>query len=133
MEQISNADEHYHYRICDDDNFDLCQACVDRGIHCHDEDHLMVKRLVENGEPIETTEQIGPKIHRSPSRPEAVTETLKTWSFRLLIQVSSLSSIIREIFADFRLADDQGSESIDISDKDDEQQYSDNESENEEQ
>jgi hypothetical protein len=73
---IFNSDEHYHCSICDDGDFDLCQVCVDRGIHCHDNEHLMVKRLVENGEPIETAERIGPKSSRLPSGLEAVTETL---------------------------------------------------------
>jgi hypothetical protein len=36
----------------------------------------MVKRLVENGEPIETAERIGPKSSRLPSGLEAVTEAL---------------------------------------------------------
>jgi len=55
-------DEHYHCSICDDGDFDLCQACVDDGVLCEGNGHWMIKRFVKNGKVINsTTETIAPK------------------------------------------------------------------------
>ncbi|KAE9577854.1 hypothetical protein CGMCC3_g6271 [Colletotrichum fructicola] len=56
-------DAHYHCSTCDDGDFDLCQDCVDQGITCYGADHWLIKRIVKNGQIINsTTETIAPKI-----------------------------------------------------------------------
>ncbi|TEA17139.1 Next to BRCA1 gene 1 protein [Colletotrichum sidae] len=53
---------HYHCSTCDDGDFDLCQNCVDQGITCYGADHWLIKRIVKNGQIINsTTETIAPK------------------------------------------------------------------------
>ncbi|KAI9823153.1 MAG: hypothetical protein M1832_002596 [Thelocarpon impressellum] len=53
---------HYHCSICDDGDFDLCQACVDAGVLCHGEDHWLIKRFVQDHKVINsTTETIAPR------------------------------------------------------------------------
>lgn len=55
-------DEHYHCSICDDGDFDLCQACIDSGVLCGGEGHWMIKRFVKNGRVItSTTETLAPR------------------------------------------------------------------------
>ena len=34
---------YYHCNSCRMGDFDLCQSCYDRGIHCHDDEHLLVE------------------------------------------------------------------------------------------
>jgi len=56
------SNEHYHCSICDDNDYDLCKACVDAGVHCPGEGHWLVKRFVQNGQVVcSTTERIAPK------------------------------------------------------------------------
>lgn len=47
--KILNWDAHYHCSICYDDDFDICQECVDKGVHCSSDEHQLVKRCVKNG------------------------------------------------------------------------------------
>ncbi|KAK2065555.1 hypothetical protein LY76DRAFT_611470 [Colletotrichum caudatum] len=55
-------DAHYHCSTCDDGDFDLCQNCVDQGITCYGADHWLIKRIVKNGQIVNsTTETIAPK------------------------------------------------------------------------
>ncbi|CCF34677.1 hypothetical protein CH063_01183 [Colletotrichum higginsianum] len=55
-------DAHYHCSTCDDGDFDLCQNCVDQGITCYGADHWLIKRVVKNGQIMNsTTETIAPK------------------------------------------------------------------------
>lgn len=42
-------DIHYHCTKCDDDDFDLCLACVESGITCYGPDHWLVKRFKKDG------------------------------------------------------------------------------------
>lgn len=42
--------EHSHCEQCDLGDFDLCNACVEKGAHCKDEGHWMIKRVFKNGE-----------------------------------------------------------------------------------
>ena len=42
-------DAHYHCDICDNNDFDLCSACVDSGIHCDVDDHFLIKRTIVDG------------------------------------------------------------------------------------
>jgi next to BRCA1 gene 1 protein len=54
--------EHYHCNTCDDGDYDLCKACVDRGIHCPNADHWLIKRTIKDGNVVNsTTETILPK------------------------------------------------------------------------
>jgi next-to-BRCA1 protein 1 len=56
-------DAHYHCSTCDDGDFDLCQSCVDRGITCYSDDHWLIKRIMNNGQIVNsTTETIAPKL-----------------------------------------------------------------------
>jgi ankyrin repeat protein len=57
--RIPDSDPHYHCSICDDDDFDICQKCVDEGIWCHGDSHRLVKRLIKDGECINITAQDG--------------------------------------------------------------------------
>ncbi|KAI9824638.1 MAG: hypothetical protein M1819_000839 [Sarea resinae] len=53
---------HFHCSICDDGDFDLCQSCVEGGVLCGGESHWLIKRLIRNGQLINsTTETIAPK------------------------------------------------------------------------
>lgn len=68
-------DEHYHCSICDHGDYDLCQSCVDSGIHCPGSGHWMVKRFVKNGSVVNsTTERVGPKAEAGQEMPGAFTE-----------------------------------------------------------
>ena len=45
--------EHYHCSMCDGGDFDICPACVSKGIHCRDSRHKLRKRSREKGELVE--------------------------------------------------------------------------------
>ncbi|PFH56334.1 hypothetical protein XA68_16708 [Ophiocordyceps unilateralis] len=65
-------DAHYHCSICDDGDFDLCQACLDHGITCYNNNHWLIRRVVKNGQLVNsTTETIAPK---SKAKPDAEDE-----------------------------------------------------------
>jgi next-to-BRCA1 protein 1 len=50
---------HFHCGICENGDYDLCPACVNRGVHCPGEGHWLVKRFVKDGSvEISTTERI---------------------------------------------------------------------------
>ncbi|KAL8919245.1 MAG: hypothetical protein Q9208_006906 [Pyrenodesmia sp. 3 TL-2023] len=40
---------YYHCNTCNLGDFDLCQHCVSQGIHCPDEDHMLIQRRIEEG------------------------------------------------------------------------------------
>lgn len=48
------TDAHFHCNVCGQGDFDLCGECVSRGLHCHDAEHAMFKRVVQNGNLIST-------------------------------------------------------------------------------
>jgi ankyrin repeat protein len=50
---ILNSNAHYHCSICDHDNFDLCQRCLDDGNICHSESHSLTKRTFSGDEMVE--------------------------------------------------------------------------------
>jgi next-to-BRCA1 protein 1 len=77
------ADEHYHCNICDDGDFDLCDKCVNAGIHCPGESHWLIKRFVKEGQVISsTTERLSPRPEtmpepQQPEMPGAFTEPIE--------------------------------------------------------
>lgn len=77
------ANEHYHCTICDNGDYDLCQACVDDGHHCPDEGHWLIKRTVKDGRVVNSTTETVPSKPKStvtevPSEmPGAYTEDKK--------------------------------------------------------
>ena len=48
---------YHHCGICDDGNFDLCQGCVNRGIHCFVQSHQLVQPMSEVSVNIEPTDE----------------------------------------------------------------------------
>ena len=54
----SIPNEHYHCSICDDGDFDLCMACVDRGSSCSGDDHWLIKRTLQNGQVVSSTTEV---------------------------------------------------------------------------
>lgn len=63
-------DVHYHCGICDKGDYDLCQSCVNRGVHCKDSAHWLIKRLLSDGNVVSSiTDTIKPK---SPEPTEKV-------------------------------------------------------------
>lgn len=61
------TDVHYHCSICDDGDFDLCEACVKTGSLCQGEGHWLVKRFIQNGKVVSSTTELiaTPRKHRS--------------------------------------------------------------------
>ena len=51
---------HYHCGSCENGDYDLCQPCVDKGIHCN-EHHWLVKRQLEKGRFVSSTTETGYK------------------------------------------------------------------------
>jgi len=67
------ANEHYHCNVCDDGDYDLCDHCVNAGVHCPGESHWLIKRFVKNGQVINsTTETLVPstKVVPQPYQPD---------------------------------------------------------------
>lgn len=74
-------DAHYHCSTCDDGDFDLCPACVERGITCYSDDHWLIKRTVNNGQIVNSTTEtiatkptlqaIRPSLDAQPAIPDA--------------------------------------------------------------
>lgn len=42
-------DVHYHCKICDDDDYDICEICAQDGLRCKDDGHWMMKRILHDG------------------------------------------------------------------------------------
>jgi hypothetical protein len=47
VSSIPDADIHYHFKICNDGDFDICQECIASGYLCLDHSHKLVKRMVK--------------------------------------------------------------------------------------
>ena len=80
----SMEDVHFHCSICDNGDYDLCQKCVEGGVHCPGTDHWMVKRFVRQGIVVNsTTEKVGPmpKPETEQEMPGAFTEERKSVEF----------------------------------------------------
>ncbi|KAH0536068.1 hypothetical protein FGG08_007034 [Glutinoglossum americanum] len=56
--RIPSPDPHYHCNICDDDDFDLCQECIDKGTLCRGDGHRLIRRRIENGVCIDMTTEV---------------------------------------------------------------------------
>ncbi|EQK99808.1 ZZ type zinc finger domain-containing protein [Ophiocordyceps sinensis CO18] len=48
-------DAHYHCSTCDDGDFDLCQSCVSAGDTCYNDGHWLIKRMMKNGQLVNST------------------------------------------------------------------------------
>ena len=71
--QCNNCSEtipgaHYHCSVCEDGDYDLCQSCVECGVHCHVDVHFLIKRLIENGRVVNSTME---KFNRTYSKTES--------------------------------------------------------------
>lgn len=75
------ADAHYHCDLCHNGDYDLCETCVGKGVHCEKENHWLVKRFIKNGKVINsTTERFSKKPVAKeiiPEMPGAFTEEKK--------------------------------------------------------
>lgn len=61
---------HWHCSICEDGDYDLCQACVDAGVSCPGVNHWLIKRIVINGTVVHsTTETLAPASRHQPASP----------------------------------------------------------------
>jgi next to BRCA1 gene 1 protein len=75
----SMENEHYHCSVCDLGDYDLCDACVNAGIHCPGEGHWLVKRFVSNGTFINSqTRKLPPRLFKSEA--ESVKEMPGTFT-----------------------------------------------------
>ena len=59
---------HWHCSICHNGDYDLCQSCVDNGVHCGEEDHYLIRRLIEGGKIIASTTET---VHKKTVAPKA--------------------------------------------------------------
>ncbi|KAI0134506.1 hypothetical protein BJ170DRAFT_575466 [Xylariales sp. AK1849] len=57
-------DSHFHCSTCDEGDFDLCQNCVNQGITCHDDQHWLIKRTIQDGQITYSTTHVAPKTKR---------------------------------------------------------------------
>ena len=57
---------HWHCSICHNGDYDLCQSCVNDGVHCGVEGHYLIKRLIEGGKVITSTTETVPKKTAAP-------------------------------------------------------------------
>jgi next-to-BRCA1 protein 1 len=44
--------KHYHCDECDRGDYDLCESCTARGVHCYERAHSLTKRDMHNGKPV---------------------------------------------------------------------------------
>ncbi len=56
ISSIPDADIHYHCKICNDGNFDICQECIASGYLCLDHSHKLVKRMVKESAFVEVSD-----------------------------------------------------------------------------
>ena len=58
--ELTIPDAHWHCSICHNGDYDLCQDCINRGIHCGVEGHFLIKRLIEGGKVVTSTTETVP-------------------------------------------------------------------------
>lgn len=58
--EMTTPGVHYHCATCEDGDFDLCEACIDKGITCHDKSHWLIKRTTEDGQIVSSTTETIP-------------------------------------------------------------------------
>ncbi|KAF4125663.1 next to BRCA1 1 protein [Geosmithia morbida] len=84
--RMTTTDVHYHCSTCEDGDFDLCQACVDKGRSCSDSQHWLIKRNKVDGQIVtSTTERVCPKFKAEAEASEP-TEVDKLADLRLRLQ-----------------------------------------------
>lgn len=63
----SVSNEHYHCSKCEMGDFDLCPACINRGITCDGDDHWLIKRTINDGRVVSSnTATLPPKKKTMP-------------------------------------------------------------------
>ncbi|KAL8804706.1 MAG: hypothetical protein Q9182_002398 [Xanthomendoza sp. 2 TL-2023] len=63
--QANIPDAHWHCSSCNAGDFDLCGACIEKGVLCDSEDHWLIKRSIKSGKIVNsTTETIPPKTKK---------------------------------------------------------------------
>ena len=65
---------HWHCNVCDHGDFDLCQVCIESGIHCDIDDHYLIKRTIEDGKVKYSTSNI---VDKKAPKPEPKAEEKK--------------------------------------------------------
>ena len=78
-------DAHWHCGICDGGDYDLCSACVKKGLLCEKDNHWLIRRFVKDGKVINsTTETMAPikstKVEEKKDVPGAFTSDVKSES-----------------------------------------------------
>ncbi|PHH65553.1 hypothetical protein CDD81_1988 [Ophiocordyceps australis] len=76
--QRNISDVHFHCSTCDDGDFDLCPACLDKGATCYVADHWLIRRIIHGGQIVHSTSMIlpsKPKLKASVPSPNADTNT----------------------------------------------------------
>ncbi|PHH82972.1 hypothetical protein CDD82_4086 [Ophiocordyceps australis] len=58
--QKNISDVHFHCSTCDDGDFDLCPACLDKGATCYVADHWLIRRVIHGGQIVHSTSMILP-------------------------------------------------------------------------
>jgi len=61
---------HFHCSICDNGDYDLCQACVNTGASCQGEEHWLIKRFVQQDGKVvnSTTETLAPRSSKATEK-----------------------------------------------------------------
>lgn len=76
------SDAHYHCGICDNGDYDLCEACVDNGKLCPGEGHWLIKRFVKDGKVVNsTTEKVAPTARGTTTKVPEVPGAFKSELF----------------------------------------------------
>lgn len=68
-------DVHYHCHVCNEGDFDICSSCKEKGDHCLQEQHKMVKRKFDKGIVREIDETGFTRHHPGVTR-----ELIEEWS-----------------------------------------------------
>ncbi|KAL8675382.1 MAG: hypothetical protein Q9168_000213 [Polycauliona sp. 1 TL-2023] len=108
---IPNA--HWHCSSCNAGDFDLCAACIEKGVLCDSEDHWLIKRTLQDGKVMKsTTETIPPKIKlESKQETRAVSTPQKDVSNDLLYR--TCNSCV-EVFPESRFVTCKSCEDFDL-------------------
>ncbi|KAL8893023.1 MAG: hypothetical protein Q9215_000027 [Flavoplaca cf. flavocitrina] len=79
-------DAHWHCSSCNAGDFDLCAACIDKGVLCDSVDHWLIKRTLKDGKVVNsTTETIPPKTGVEPKQAAPAAATPQNYGSEDLI------------------------------------------------